>query len=203
MYKVFIENRPIIFSHNITSEENSYSLQDEKIESIENDVLPLLNVLPENQMLYIICTDEKITFDRLFKPYDKISAAGGIVRRKNKFLFIKRNGFWDIPKGKLEIGETPQTGAIREIEEECSVFGIELRQSICETYHTYEYKGIPTIKKTHWFAFDYNGTKEVFGQLDEGITKVKWFSLKELEKVRKNTFRSIIEVIDCYFLNEV
>ena len=203
MYKVFIENRPIIFSHNITSEENSYSLQDEKIESIENDVLPLLNVLPENQMLYIICTDEKITFDRLFKPYDKISAAGGIVRRKNKFLFIKRNGFWDIPKGKLEIGETPQTGAIREIEEECSVFGIELRQSICETYHTYEYKGIPTIKKTHWFAFDYNGTKEVFGQLDEGITKVKWFCLKELEKVRKNTFRSIIEVIDCYFLNEV
>jgi 8-oxo-dGTP pyrophosphatase MutT (NUDIX family) len=202
MYKVFIENRPIIFLQNNPSEENSYTLQAEKIESLENDVLPLLKVLPENQVLYIICADEQATFYRLFYSYEKISAAGGIVRRKNKFLFIKRNGFWDIPKGKLEKGETPQIGAIREIEEECSVFGMEIRQSICETYHTYQYKGIPTLKKTFWFAFDYTGTKEVVGQLEEGITKVKWFNLKELEKVRKNTFRSIIEVIDCYFVGD-
>ena len=200
MYKVFIENRPIIFSQKNPSEENSYKLINEKIESLEIDVLPLLKLLPENQVIYIICTDEKETFDRLFHSYEKISAAGGIVRRKNKLLFIKRNGFWDIPKGKLEKGETPQTGAMREIEEECAVFGMEIRQLICETYHTYEFKGIPTLKKTYWFAFDYNGTKEVVGQLEEGITKVKWFNLKELEKVRKNTFLSIIEVIDRYLL---
>jgi hypothetical protein len=37
------------------------------------------------------------------------------------------------------------------------------------------------------------------GQLEEGITKVEWLKIDELEKVKKKTFPSILEVIDLFF----
>jgi len=138
-------------------------------------------------------------FTRIFKDYDYIEAAGGIVKRKKKYLFIKRNGFWDIPKGKLEKKESIEEGAIREIEEECGIIGPSIQERICITYHTYRFKEKPTIKKTYWFALEYDGQKQVNGQLDEGITKVEWLKMDELKKVFKNTYPSILEVIQHYF----
>ena len=34
----------------------------------------------------------------------RIKAAGGIVIKDDKILFIKKNGRWDLPKGKMEQG---------------------------------------------------------------------------------------------------
>ena len=33
---------------------------------------------------------------------DKIKAAGGVVIREKKILFIKKNGRWEFPKGRLK-----------------------------------------------------------------------------------------------------
>ena len=44
-----------------------------------------------------------------------------MVRKADAYLFILRNVVWDIPKGKLEKGETPELAAVREIEEECGL----------------------------------------------------------------------------------
>ena len=46
-----------------------------------------------------------------FKAYTKdkiiIEAAGGMVfNEKNELLMIFRRGFWDLPKGKIDPGET-------------------------------------------------------------------------------------------------
>ena len=35
---------------------------------------------------------------------NKIKAAGGVVIQGRKILFIKKNGRWDMPKGKLKKG---------------------------------------------------------------------------------------------------
>ena len=49
-----------------------------------------------------------------------IEAAGGLVYNiENQLLMIFRNNKWDLPKGKLEVGENIQECAIREVEEEC------------------------------------------------------------------------------------
>ena len=48
---------------------------------------------------------------------------------------------------------------------------------------------------------EYNGFKTVTAQIEEGITKVKWFKKSDLLKVKANTFLSIIEVMDLYFEN--
>lgn len=118
-------------------------------------------------------------------------------------MFIKRFGKWDIPKGKLTKSEDPQTGAIREIEEECGISGPVIEQFICETYHTYRdtYKGKNklTLKKTSWYGMTYDGEEVLIPQQEEGITKVKWFKKTKMDKIRSNTYESILEVMDSYF----
>ena len=50
-----------------------------------------------------------------------IYASGGVVFNNNKLLMIYRNGFWDLPKGKMEINESELDCAVREVEEEGGV----------------------------------------------------------------------------------
>ena len=67
-----------------------------------------------------------------------IEAAGGLVFNKEngEILMIFRNGKWDLPKGKLEEGENKKQCAIREVEEECSIVGLDITEKLIETYHT-------------------------------------------------------------------
>ena len=49
----------------------------------------------------------------------KIVAAGGLViNEKKEILFIFRRQHWDLPKGKLDEGETIEACAVREVKEE-------------------------------------------------------------------------------------
>jgi 8-oxo-dGTP pyrophosphatase MutT (NUDIX family) len=60
-----------------------------------------------------------------------IVAAGGLVFNENKeLLMIYRRSKWDLPKGKLDEGETIEECAIREVEEETGVQQIILGKLI-------------------------------------------------------------------------
>lgn len=199
MYKVFVENRPIILC-----QKNNYTLDsriffESKIKSLEKDVYPYFVEDREKLPYIIICEDAHATFQRLFRKYEWIEAAGGIVEKDNHFLFIKRFGKWDIPKGKLEKNEDPELGCVREIEEECGINGPEILYKIVETFHTYRYKDVPTLKRTHWYALTYDGNDELKPQRSEGITKAKFVKSEKMYKIRANTYSSIIEVINDYF----
>ncbi len=51
-----------------------------------------------------------------------VRAAGGIVSAPDgSMLLILRNGRWDLPKGKVEPGETLLLAALREVEEETGI----------------------------------------------------------------------------------
>ena len=51
-----------------------------------------------------------------------VRAAGGIVTAPDgTMLLIQRNGRWDLPKGKVEPGETLLQAALREVEEETGI----------------------------------------------------------------------------------
>ena len=117
-------------------------------------------------------------------------------------MFIKRNGKWDIPKGKLDFGESPALGAVREVEEECGITKPLASYLITTTYHTYKLKDRPTIKRTYWYAMDYQGDEVLKAQEEEGITKAKWFKSEQLYKIKENTFSSILDVMHEYFEKE-
>lgn len=132
-----------------------------------------------------------------FSDHKFIEAAGGIVKRGNQFLFIKRHGLWDIPKGKLESGEKVKDAAVREIEEECGLVAPQIVDHLIDTWHTYAHKGKNVLKKTYWYVLD-EGEKimELVPQLEENISEVRYFSLNELDTVKANTYGSILEVIN-------
>lgn len=114
----------------------------------------------------------------------KINAAGGVLYRFKdslaEILLIKRNGFWDLPKGKVEIGESIEDAAIREVEEETGVKKISIRSYLCETYHEYVQKGVSYGKTTYWYLMDSNGFDEdTKPQIEEGITDTEWTHLKK------------------------
>ena len=198
MYKVFIENRIVIFAKSNSKIESSAKLSAKTIKSVD-ELVEKLDSFDPTEIVWLTGVNPEKEMERLFSDFTHIDAAGGLVKRKQKYLLIKRNGIWDIPKGKLEINESIEACAIREIEEECGLKNPQIVDFICLTYHTYEYKGRPTLKKTYWYSLKYEGDKLLNPQIEEGITEVKWMKFTAIEKVRKNTFSSIIEVLDTYF----
>lgn len=135
---------------------------------------------------------------KTFDDHEFIEAAGGMVRRKNKFLFIIRHGKWDIPKGKLDEGESIEACAVRELEEECGLIQPKIIDHLVNTWHTYELAdGKKVIKKTYWYLLDEGDEKvELIPQEKEGITAVKFFTVDEFDTVRENTYGSINAVLD-------
>lgn len=136
---------------------------------------------------------------KVFDDHKFIEAAGGLVKRANAFLFIKRHGKWDIPKGKLEKGETVEQGAIRELQEECNLGELKIIDHLTDTWHTYPFnEAEKVIKKTYWFLLEESEPQDqLIPQEEEGITEVRFFSPDEFEEIKQNTFGSIHEVIDC------
>ena len=124
-------------------------------------------------------------------------AAGGLVKdRLGRYLFIYRNDRWDLPKGKLEVGESIESGAIREVWEECGLERLTIIKPLGISYHTYERKGRDFFKPTYWFLMNIPDTQEGQAQLEEGITHLKWAKSEELVKIAELSYATIREVID-------
>jgi 8-oxo-(d)GTP phosphatase len=124
-----------------------------------------------------------------------VEAAGGLVFNKDGYiLMIFRNGKWDLPKGKLEIGESVEECAIREVEEECGISGLIIENKIKDTYHTYDLEGENILKKTYWYKMktDFNG--ELIPQIEEGITKVVWVDKHQILEKLKNSYGNISDI---------
>ena len=113
----------------------------------------------------------------------------------NTFLFSAiASGI--LPKGKIDPGETPETAAVREVEEECGIDSPDIVDNITETYHTYFLEGKWILKRTHWFLMEYSGDQALTPQLEEGITKADWLTREKWNQVMNNTYGSIQDVLD-------
>ncbi len=134
-----------------------------------------------------------------WKKFKVIKAAGGLVfDEKKEMLFIFRRGKWDLPKGKLDDGETLEQCAIREVEEETGLKNISLKKPIVTTYHTYDQDGKHILKESYWYEMHVAGSQKLIPQTIEDIHEVKWVKKKEVGEQMKNTFPSIKDVIAFY-----
>ncbi len=150
--------------------------------------------------LFIKTSSIKDTFEELKKHFYYIEAAGGLIQNKDKYLFIKRLGKWDLPKGKLDKGETIQEAAVRECEEECAVTGLKILKQISDTYHIYEYKTGFALKVSYWFHMETSSNKELKPQTEENIEEVRWLSVEEVKSiVLKNTYITIEKLVKNFF----
>jgi 8-oxo-dGTP pyrophosphatase MutT (NUDIX family) len=197
MYKVFIDNLilQLVSPDEIPPESVDAPVFIDGIDP-ESERIELLVKQAETGEVTVVCKDVNKVFSHLFQDYRYLEAAGGIVRKEDSFLIIRRLGRWDIPKGKMDEGETPEQTAVREIEEECGIHNLKIVSKLTETLHTYEFKGSDVLKRTYWYLLEYSGDEQLIPQLEEQITEVRWITRDEFTQIRQDTFASIHDVLD-------
>jgi len=147
--------------------------------------------------------DKKTAFESFRNSMINIDAAGGVVRRNGTLLFIFRNEKWDLPKGKIDKGETPETAALREVEEECGISHHQIIRELPSTYHIFrspyrKLRGKWIFKETFWYEMAYSGEENGVPQKEEGITEIRWFRPNELDEVLGNTYENLQQLIELY-----
>lgn len=197
MYKVYINHTELRLTDKKSKDANQQLNYHEHF-----DWTALYQQLKNNDR-YICCEVIYNNINELFSSFSKqfviIEAAGGVVRnKKGDLLMIHRLGKWDLPKGKIEIGESPINAAIREVEEECGIGNLTVKNTTpFKTYHTYELDGKPILKITHWFNMTSERYGEMRPQIEEGIDKVTWVHNEgDLSSKLKNTFQNIRDVLE-------
>lgn len=142
-------------------------------------------------------------FLKLFEDFKSlfliIKAAGGLIKNEfDEFLFIYRRGYWDLPKGKIEVEESKKQAAIREVIEETGIKDVSIDSKIGKTYHTYKTKlGKRIIKKSYWYLMD--ATKNaLIPQLEEDIEKAEWMTISSFKANCTPVYKNIIDVIEKY-----
>lgn len=147
--------------------------------------------------------DQDELFQLFADQFVRMEAAGGIVKNNHhSYLFIKRFGIWDLPKGKVEAGESIAQAAIREVTEETGINQLMVGEAMPDTYHLYPTKSKMILKCTHWFHLTTPSTSRPVPQLTEQITEAHWLSLAESKQAMSHTYRSLREGIGI-FLEQV
>ena len=134
----------------------------------------------------------------------KIKAAGGLVIKDDKILFINKNGKWDLPKDKMEPGVNKRNTAIIEISEETGLpeNQLSILKKLIPTNHQKQIEGKIIEKKTCWYLVEFKGefTAPLIPDQHERITECRWFYFDELMLVLEESHERIRYLFD-FFLN--
>lgn len=200
MYKIYINTTPVFLvntEYAKTLTQNAKNLVNRYINS--RNLFQTIDLL-ENSSQYdsvtLFSDDVEKLKTNFFGIYKIVEAAGGVVfNTDNKVLMIFRRCSWDLPKGKIDPGETKDKAAVREVQEETGIQQIDLLDPILTTYHTYRNKKDKRcLKPTYWYLMKTVDTI-LIPQTEEDIEKAIWLDLKEFLNTEQNVYGSILDVL--------
>lgn len=157
----------------------------------------IVEILEKYNRVAVVSSDPDAVFAAFAAQFTPVEAAGGVVvGAQGAWLMIRRNGRWDLPKGHIEAGETPEQAAEREIMEETGIVARTVRP-LCRTLHAYYFPKTARweLKRTWWFEL----REAVRGaiptpQTEEGIERAVWCSPDEVAANLRDTFPTIRRV---------
>jgi len=193
MYKVFFNQKPIFLTTELVPQTDRTPVLFIKFSSPENIVKALKS--KKTECLYLYHQKEDKLWMHFLRHFPIVEAAGGLVRHQDgRFLFIYRNDKWDLPKGRIEKNEPIRIAAVREVEEETGVDGLEIVKPLIETFHVFNRNGKYKLKKTFWFEMKTASTVNLIPQLNEGIEQAVWIFEKEIPHKFENAYENIKQV---------
>lgn len=210
MYKIFVNSKVVYLVSNpaevneIVSSDDHFIIQPYKQKGWERLMEIILG--PANTSnIVIFHTDVHELFRIFSSSFKPVIAAGGLVLdTQQRILMIFRRGFWDLPKGKIDRGESLQECAVREVQEETGVGHLSVLHPIvfpglkqeC-TYHVYFEKEKWIMKSSFWFLMESEGSQHLIPQTEEDIEEVKWVTLNAALEL-KPIYASIMDVLKAF-----
>ena len=189
MNEIFLDDKSIILTNVQENIENEkyFQLKDVSLDEI-------IEALSHKGVERIYLYHPKA--EKLMKKFKQliptIKAGGGIVyNQEGKVLLIKRNGKWDLPKGKKEKGENIATCALREVEEETGVKKLLIQRFRTITYHILKREKQYFLKETYWYDMTTTYKKKLVPQTEEGIEKVCWKDEATAKELAKSSYKNI------------
>ncbi len=199
--KIYFNDKPLYLCDEFNEEISNYAHHDDAVfidEFSSAAVNSMIHEMCQQKVHAGIFYHEKLEALKkaFWKKFILILAGGGLVQNeKEELLLMLRRGKWDLPKGKLDKGESLEQCAVREVKEETGLVSVKLKKFLLVTYHTYDESGKHFLKESHWYRMAADGNQKLIPQKTEQITKLQWTSEKEIMALVKNTYPSIQDVI--------
>jgi 8-oxo-dGTP pyrophosphatase MutT (NUDIX family) len=200
--KIYFNDKPLFLCDEMTEEIKTYAHHDDAVlidEFSHPAVNSMIHEMREERIhAGIFIHSDLATLKKAFwKKFMLVRAGGGLVRDpEGRYLFMLRRGKWDLPKGKLDPGETLEQCAVREVGEETGLNQVRLDGPLLVTYHTYDESGHHILKETHWFRMSLLSEQPGIPQQEEQITELKWVEEKGVGVLLSRTFPSIVDVLN-------
>lgn len=202
MYKIYINETPLYLVHiSAVPSGPSSDLSNMIVRYTGNprSILAYHDLLEKNEQveqLTIYADDVEQLFAGFCAQFKVLEAGGGVVYNpKGEVLLIRRLGYWDLPKGKMEAGETREEAALREVAEETGAQGLELGDYLQTTYHTYRNKNKKRLLKvTYWYRMRAE-TTVLTPQAEEDITEAIWKRLDDFWESQPLTYGNIRDLL--------
>jgi len=129
-------------------------------------------------------------------------ATKAIIFHKGKYLILLKSKIekinpdtYDIPGGRLELGEGLTKSLVREVKEETGLKDVKLIRPLINTYHTYRSSNKKRVlKKTNWYEME-TGSSELVLQTDEGISDALWIKPLDFLQGDMATFNNVKDVL--------
>lgn len=200
MYKIFFKDRVVFLTDKIDDDLTSDFGAIHKLGS-DGELKQFLSDFELNkdrQEAFVYHHNKYELLKRFRGIFKNLLGAGGFVWNKDKssFLTMERLGKQDLPKGKIEVDETFEKAAIREVEEECGIERPEIIRPLGPTFHTYQLEGRKILKEVRWFEMIYHGNSSPTPQLEENITHIQWTPKTNGKRFIQNTYPSIVEILE-------
>ncbi len=198
MYKVFFKDRTVYFGDDFSKtfgKNNGLFYKYSNLQEL-TELVHVFNELTKINKLFIVHSDILALFEEFKACFEFVEAAGGLVMRTDgTFLVMKRDGVWDLPKGKLDNGESSEEAALREVSEETGLQELKIVKPVLSTFHTYQITEDMLLKKTKWYEMLYKGNEEPVPETAEKITEIRWVEPGKTDFIRKNTYPSVLDVL--------
>ena len=157
--------------------------------------LDLMDKNPNMQAVVLYYPDLEVLWADFKSCFKVLEAAGGyVINGQKELLVFFRRGSWDMPKGKIDDGETPEQAAVREVQEETGLEQVILGDFLTHTYHTYEHKDKRILKITWWYRMQTTDT-QVVPQTEEDIEEIRWVAPKNWLESEVLVYGNIRDVI--------